>query len=95
MYLKLQKQYPRSKAIQYILLNVLANNNHIGNGEEQEQEMMKEEMKEFESMCEKMVKEAIRKGIPSFFKSVKSVMGSHPEKVRIVERNDYYHYYLL
>ena len=87
MYVKLQKQYPRSKAIQYILLNLLANNNHFGNGEEQEQEqaqaIMKEEMTEFENMCEKMVKEAIQKGIPSFFKSVKSVMINHPEKVGI------------
>ena len=76
MYLQLQTQYPRSKAIQYIMLNLLANKDHMMDGNEQE-------MKEFECMCEKMVKESIRKGIPSFFKSVKPVVINHAEKVGI------------
>ena len=88
MYLKLQAQYPRSKAIQYILLNLLANKNHMEceENQAQAQEVMKEEMKEFECMCEKMVKESVRKGIPSFFKSVKPLMISHPEKVGVNEK---------
>ena len=68
MYMELQKVYPKSKAIQYILLNlatVSANDEENG----------------FEVLCEKMVKEAIRKGIPSFFKSIKPLMMREKEKV--------------